>query len=71
MTKLSNLFSYQNTSNKKWGATKDVLKSSINTLLEQRKCNEDVLLLMRDLLEDIRVSTSITDYTEETNYVKK
>ncbi|MBV5346657.1 hypothetical protein JZU46_00270 [bacterium] len=63
MIKLSHLFT--DTEDTNWSVTKNTLKSNIDTLLEKGKCDEDVLLLMKDLLDDIKISTSITDYIEE------
>lgn len=64
MTKLSHLFS-ENTSSDEWLRAKDAIKSSIDIALDRGNCNDDILLLMKDLLDDIKICTSMNAYVDE------
>jgi hypothetical protein len=66
MIKLSHLFqeSYQSP---EWINTKNNLKNSIDTVISKGGPDKDVLLLMKDLLDDIKICTSINDYIDEVN----
>lgn len=63
MEKLSSLFSY--TLPEEILDKCDKLSSSIDTVLTSSQCDEDVLLIMKTLLNDLKVCTSMSDYIEE------
>ncbi len=63
MKQFSYLFS--NNESKIWSDKKDYLKSNIDLALERGNCDQDVLLLMKDILDDIKICTSVSDYVDE------
>lgn len=65
-TKLSHLFSYEEPS-KQWRETKDAIENSIDTVIAKGTADEDVLNIMKDLLKEINIGTSMTDYIDEVN----
>ncbi len=64
MVNLSYLFTYPEPS-KEWNTTKSALEDSIDTVMEKGSCNNETLQLMKDLLQDININTSINDYVDE------
>lgn len=66
MIKLSHLFQ-DTTYPDEWHTTKSNLKNNIDIVLEKGSLDEDVLLLMKGLLDDIKICTSITNYVDEVN----
>jgi hypothetical protein len=64
--KLSHLFSYTEPS-KEWKNKKDAIEDSIDTAIANGTGNTDVLNIMRDLLQEIHIGTSMTDYIDDVN----
>ena len=48
-----------------WLARKNYLKSNIDLVIEQGSSNKDILLIMKELLDDIKINTSLTEYIDE------
>lgn len=65
-TKLSDLFSYNKPSTE-WQDTRHAIEDSIDTVIEKGTENEEVLNIMKDLLQEISIGTSMTDYIDEVN----
>lgn len=65
-TKLSNLFSYDEP-NRGWQNTKSDIALSIDAAMEKGTCDKEVLEIMKDLLQEISIGTSMTDYIDEVN----
>ena len=64
---LSKLFKNDTISSRYWDSTKQDLKNNIDIILEKGSDNKDILLLMRGLLDDIKICTSLQDYVDEVN----
>lgn len=63
MKQFSYLFS--DSDPKFWVDKKNYLKSNIDLALERGKCDQDVLLIMKDILDDIKICTSVLEYADE------
>ena len=63
MKQFSYLFS--DSAPKFWVDKKNYLKSNIDLALERGKCDQDVLLIMKDILDDIKICTSVLEYADE------
>lgn len=46
---------------------KTELTDSIDLMLEEGRCNEEVLVLMKEMLKDLIPVTSISDFAKELN----
>jgi len=62
--KFAYLFEKQKELDPSWEATKNQVNASINTLLEKNSKNKDVLLLMKELLDECK-PVSMEDYGKE------
>lgn len=66
MLRLSHLFTYPEPS-QEWKNTKSAIEDGIDAAMEKGSCNKDTLRIMKDLLQDININTSMTDYVDEVN----
>lgn len=67
MVTLARLFS-DNVYNRDLGTTIDSLNENLDKAIASGSNQEDVLLIMKNLLDDIKVCNSMTEYLEEEPY---
>jgi hypothetical protein len=66
MLKLTNLF-IKDPEPEEWLNKKRCINTSIDTVLTNGSYNEDILLMMKSLLKEIKITSSIHDFIEENN----
>lgn len=64
MTSLSHLFS-ENKDTPELIRTKTRIEKNIDEVLAKGTCNTEVLEIMKNLLQELSINTSITDYIDD------